>query len=120
MKKVFYNKLIRDKIPEKIEKAGEAYEIKKLRRKEFEIELLKKVEEEASALPKCRTKKEIIAELADIMDVIDETKKLKNISDNDIKKAQTENAKNKGGFNKKIFLFWSEDKGYKTNEKRRV
>lgn len=102
-----------------MDKVGHAYEIKKLKNKEFEKELLKKAEEEASALSGCRTKKEIISELADVIDVIDEIRKLKNISDNDIRKERLKNAARKGGFDKKIFLFWSEDAGYKTNEIKR-
>lgn len=120
MKKIYYNKLIRDRIPEKMDKANAEYEIKELDDTEFEKELLKKVEEEASALPECRTKDELITELADVINVIDEIKILKNIDDDEIKKAQAKNLEKKGGFKKKLFLFWSEDTGYKTNEKRRV
>ena len=49
MKKV-YNKLIRDKIPEIIVAAGEEPKIRKLNKKEFKIELQKKVLEEAKEL----------------------------------------------------------------------
>jgi len=42
-----YNKLIRDKIPEIITNDGEESEIRKLKQKEFKIELKKKVLEEA-------------------------------------------------------------------------
>jgi predicted house-cleaning noncanonical NTP pyrophosphatase (MazG superfamily) len=119
MKKIFYRKLIRDRIPEKMDRVGAAYEIKKLNKIEFEKELLKKVEEEASGIPKAKNKKEIIEELADVLDVIKEIKRIKKIRPSDIKKAQKENTRKKGGFRKKIFLVWSEDTGYRTNEKRR-
>ncbi|PIV83738.1 MAG: hypothetical protein COW51_03305 [Candidatus Moranbacteria bacterium CG17_big_fil_post_rev_8_21_14_2_50_44_12] len=59
MKKIFYQKLIRDKIPEKMTRVGAAFEIRHLGKKEFEKELLKKVGEEASGLPKAKKKEEI-------------------------------------------------------------
>ena len=117
MKKIYYNKLIRDKIPEKIKRNGGDYKINKLNQKLFEIELLKKVGEEASGLLSSKTKEELASELADIIAVIDEIKKVKHISSKQILKALKENFERKGGFNKRLYLFWSSDTGYKTNEK---
>jgi predicted house-cleaning noncanonical NTP pyrophosphatase (MazG superfamily) len=119
MKKIHYNKLIRDKIPERIKKDGAEFRIRRLGKREFEIELLKKVEEEASALPKAKNQQELIAELADVADVIDEIKTLKKITSSEIKKKQKMNFIKKGGFKKKLYLYWTTDSGYKTNEIRR-
>ena len=52
MKKIYYNKLIRDKIPEKIKKSGGDFKARKLKPKEFEKELIKKAGEEADGLRK--------------------------------------------------------------------
>src|SRR3989344_2019303 len=112
MKKIYYNKLVRDKIPEKIKKNSGNYEIHKLSQKRFEAELLKKVGEEASGLISSKTKDELAFELADIVAVIEEIKKVKGISSKQIIKALKENFERKGGFNKKLFLVWSSDTGY--------
>ena len=101
-----------------MDRVGAAYEIRELGRKEFEKELLKKVEEEASGLTKTRNKQELVEELADVLDVVEEIKKVKKIKPEEIIKAKKDNAKSKGGFKKRIYLVWSEDTGYKTNEKR--
>ena len=114
MKKIYYNKLIRDRIPEKIKKHGGDYEVEKLKGKGFELELLKK----ASGLLAAKTRKELISELADVLDVIEEIKRLKKITNKEIKDAQKVNFKIKGGFQKKLFLFWSSDTGYKSNERK--
>ena len=108
VKKVYYNKLIRDKIPERIIECGGDYKVR----------LLKKVGEEASGLLAAKTKSDIIKEIADVVDVIEEIIKVKGISNQEIKKQQQENKKLKGGFKKKLFLYWSSDTGYKTNEVR--
>ncbi|MCL4403751.1 nucleoside triphosphate pyrophosphohydrolase [Patescibacteria group bacterium] len=118
MKRIYYNKLIRDKIPEKIAKKGSAYEARKLGAKDFERELLKKVGEEASGLLNARTKDEITSELADVLDVVEEIKRTKRISSAQIRSAQRLSYRTKGGFKKRLFLFWSADDGYKTNERR--
>jgi len=118
MKKIYYNKLIRDKIPDRITQAGAKYSVKRLGRKKFEKELIKKVEEEASGMQSSKNKKELIGEIADVIEVINEIKKIKKIRESEINAARRKNMQRKGGFNKKLFLFWSSDDGYKTNEKR--
>ena len=118
MKKIFYRKLIRDRIPAKMDRVGAAYEIRRMGKNEFERELLKKVGEEASGLPNTKNKLEIIEELADILDVAEEVRKHWKIKPSCLRTKQKENALKKGGFRKKIFLVWSEDTGYKTNERR--
>jgi predicted house-cleaning noncanonical NTP pyrophosphatase (MazG superfamily) len=118
MKKIHYNKLIRDKIPEKIEKDGADYEVKKLGQKEFEMELIKKLIEESSGIVNTNTKEDMERELADLLDVVDEVVSVKKLSKARIKKEQIKNLSVKGGFRKKLFLFWTTDSGYKTNELR--
>ena len=117
MKKIYYNKLIRDEIPAKIKRNGGDYEIKKLSKGAFEQELLKKVGEEATGLLAAKTASELASELADILAVIDEIKRTKKISNAQISKSLKDNFKRKGGFKKKLFLVWSSDTGYKTNER---
>ncbi|MFH0952453.1 MAG: nucleoside triphosphate pyrophosphohydrolase [Patescibacteria group bacterium] len=120
MKRKYYNKLIRDKVPENMGRKDAAYETKKLNANEYRQELLKKVGEEASALPKCNNKEEIITELVDVEEVTDEIKRVFKITDNDLKEAREKGRRKKGGFKKRLFLFWSEDDGYQTNERRNV
>jgi predicted house-cleaning noncanonical NTP pyrophosphatase (MazG superfamily) len=116
MKRIYYNKLVRDKIPAVIKAAGSEYEVKILKSKKFEKELIKKVKEEASGLVTAKNREELIKEIGDVLDVIVEIKKIKKIKDSEIRGAQREAFKKKGGFKKKIFLIWSGDDGYKSNE----
>ena len=60
----------------------------------------------------------VLARSSDVLDVIEEIKKLKKITDKQVKDAQKLNFEKKGGFEKKIFLFWSSDTGYKSNERK--
>ncbi|MBI5037412.1 MAG: nucleoside triphosphate pyrophosphohydrolase [Candidatus Kerfeldbacteria bacterium] len=120
MKKIYYNKVIRDNIPQRIAAAGADYHVRTLPKKIFERELIKKVEEEASALPKAKDTAELVSELADVMEVIAEIQKLKKIRSTDITRARKVNMKKKGGFRKRLYLSWAEDNGYRTNEKRNV
>jgi len=118
MKKIYYNKLIRDKIPEKIRTNGGEFKTVKLNRRQFEQELLKKAAEEAGGLIAAKTAEELAHELADLLAVIEEVKRTKRISEKQIAKALRENFARKGGFKKKLFLVWSSDTGYKTNERK--
>ncbi len=114
--KVYYRKLIRDLIPEKIAAAGAQCETRRLDDAEFQQELRKKVGEEASGIVAATTHEELIEELADTLDVIEEVKRTNGISEEEVAAAQATALAKKGGFAKKLFLEWSSDDGYKTNE----
>lgn len=115
--KVFYNKLIRDGIPNKIEKNGGTYDVRRIDDDgEFEQELLKKVKEEASALATARTREDFLSEYADLIIVLDTLTHLMEFSEADIKMALTENIMKKGGFKERLFLHWSSDANYHSNE----
>lgn len=118
MKKIYYNKLVRDKIPQVIKAAGGKAKFKRLTSKKFEKELLAKVEEEAMGLQTAKNKKEMASEIADILEIIEAVKKLKKIPNKDIENALRANMERKGGFKKRLFLIWAEDTGYRTNERR--
>lgn len=115
---LYYNKLIRDKVPDIIHKRGFKCKTSQLSLKRFKEELLKKVGEEASALPGLYNKSDIVNELADIMAVINEIKKAYKITDSQISSEIRNNQTKKGGFKKRLYLYWSQDVKYKTNEKR--
>jgi predicted house-cleaning noncanonical NTP pyrophosphatase (MazG superfamily) len=117
MKKVYYNKLVRDTIKDKIEKKGEACSVRIITDdNEFEQELFKKVLEEATALAYVRTRQEFLTEYADLMVVLDALTHTLEISEADIQIVMTENVAKKGLFKNKHFLEWSEDSDYKSNE----
>ena len=116
--KVYYRKLIRDKIPEKIAAAGAECETRVLEGEEFTRELLRKVEEEASGVASAKNKEEVTREIADVLDVIREIKLHMGITDAEIRKEEEKAYEKKGGFEKRLFLEWSSDDGYQTNEKR--
>lgn len=121
MKKIHYNKLIRDKIPDHITASGAVYEMRTLRAREFEKELLEKVGEEASALPRVTSRKELVSELGDVLDVIDAIIERKKISRQELTATRKAEWKRKGGFTRKLYLLWTSDTdGYHSNECRNV
>lgn len=99
---------------------GVSFAARPMQKVEFRTELLKKVGEEASALPHLKSAKEIVAELADVLDVVDAVRREFGITSTEITKARKENTVKKGGFAKRVYLEWSEDSGYTTNERKGV
>lgn len=118
MKKIQYNKAIRDKIPLVMKRNGASYRVSKLSSAKFKKELLKKVGEEASALPPLRKKDDIANELADTLDVIEAVRHIYGISKKTIRAHQKKAMARKGGFKKRLYLHWAEDTGYRTNERK--
>ncbi len=106
MKKVYYRKLIRDKIPEIIKSNGGDYEIRTLRKKEFEKELKKKLLEESKELLEA-PKKELVNELSDVLEIIKSIASHYKIDFKQVEKYQNKKSKERGGFLKRIFLVWS-------------
>ena len=117
MKKVYYNKLVRDRIKDKIEGKGEACSVRTIEDvDEFTQELMKKITEEVDALAHSRTREEFLSEYADLMVVLDALTATLEMSEADIRIAIAENVEKKGLYKNRHFLNWSEDRGYKSNE----
>jgi predicted house-cleaning noncanonical NTP pyrophosphatase (MazG superfamily) len=116
-KKVFYNKLVRDNIKDKIEGKGESCEIREIADPaEFQQELLKKVQEEAAALGMVRSRTDFLDEYADLMVVLDALTAQLEVSEAEITIAMQENVERKGLYKKQHYLHWSADSDYVSNE----
>ncbi len=117
MKKVYYNKLVRDLIKDKIEGKGESCEVREISDPdEFRQELLKKVSEEAVGLAQVRSRDEFLQEYADLMVVLDALTAELEFSEADIQTAIAENVEKKGLYKKRHFLHWSAAGNYQSNE----
>lgn len=117
MSRVYYNKLVRDHIEEKIKSKGSHCEVRALvDDEEFVQELLKKVREEAGGLAMVRTREEFLTEYVDLMVVLDALTQQFEISEADIKVTMTENISKKGLYKKRYFLHWSSNDDYISNE----
>ena len=97
---MLYNKLIRDKIPQIIEKSGKRAYIETLDDDEFEIFLERKLDEEVQEYHESGHTEE----LADILEVLIALAKSKGLSFEDLIALQKDKAEKKGAFTKKIFL----------------
>lgn len=99
--KYVYNKLVRDKIPEQINKInGRKANYRILNDSEYLKELNKKLFEEAYEF----VEEYSVEELADLTEVIFAIMKVNNISIEDIENARKSKNNIKGSFNKKIYL----------------
>jgi len=106
-----YNKLIRDRIPEIIEKDGAKAKIRILNDKEYHEELLKKIVEEAKEVLETKGKREkLTKELGDVLEILDYLIKVFNLDREEIEKVRQERKESRGGFDKKLFLEYTEHK----------
>jgi predicted house-cleaning noncanonical NTP pyrophosphatase (MazG superfamily) len=118
MEKLHFNRLIRDNVRDKLIGKGLVFRIEKLNEVDFEKELLKKVGEEGEGLIAAETREEFLFEFDDLLYVVEEIKRFKNITDQELKKIREKNFKKKGGFSERFYLYWTSDDGYQTNEKK--
>jgi predicted house-cleaning noncanonical NTP pyrophosphatase (MazG superfamily) len=110
MSRVYFNKLVRDGIQNKIESKGESCEIREIQDAlEFKQELFKKVAEEAQELSRAQSRESFLQEYADLMVVLDALTALMEFSEADIKTAIEENVEKKGFYKSRHFLHWSDD-----------
>ncbi len=115
--RVYYNKLVRDNIPAKIEGKKEACEVRKISDvQELQQELFKKIQEEASSLSMARDKATFIEEYSDLMVVLETLVMQLGISREELVEARKENLVRKGAYKHGYYLHWSADVGYQSNE----
>ena len=103
MEQVF-NKLVRDKIPEIIEKNGEVAETRILDDNEYIKELYKKLLEETNEVVNSNKSEETLEELADVFEVIKSIAEVKNKEIEDIAQIAKQKRFKRGGFKQRIFL----------------
>ena len=99
-KKTIYNKLVRDKIPEIIEASGKTCEMEILSDEEYLRMLDKKLDEELAEYHQ----EQNIEELADLLEVLYATAKVRGYSIEELEHVRIEKQKACGGFDKKILL----------------
>ncbi|SDG74739.1 Predicted house-cleaning noncanonical NTP pyrophosphatase, all-alpha NTP-PPase (MazG) superfamily [Planococcus glaciei] len=104
-----YNKLVRDLIPEVIEKTGKELSSRVLEDKEYEIELKKKIAEELTEYNEAKTNEDALEELADILELLHAATKIHGSSFEELEKIRKAKAEKRGGFEKRIFLIEVED-----------
>lgn len=115
--RVYYNKLVRDNIPAKIEAKRQKCEIRTITDvQELQQELFKKIEEEASSLSKSRTKEEFLEEYSDLMVVLETLIRQFEISKEELIAVRKNNLITKGGYKHGNYLHWSDDVDYRSNE----
>ena len=95
-----FNKAIRDKIPEIIQKDGHTCNIQTLSDEKFLVEIEKKLSEEVAEYQNDKNPEE----LADILEVIYAIAQLKGISKKELEKIRIKKLQDRGGFEKNLFL----------------
>ena len=112
-----YNKLVRDKIPEEIDKEpGRKCKYRILDDTEYLKELNKKVLEEANEF----IEENSIEELGDLMEVINAIMKLKGYKIEEIKEIMKAKEEKKGIFNNKIFLEYVDEEKRNIKEEKEL
>lgn len=102
---VIYNKLVRDKIPQKIIDNGEVCKVRELTDEEYMIELNKKILEEVYEYLESGE----IEELADIEEVLRSIVKAKGLSYEDLDNIRQAKVEKRGGFDNKLFLEYTDE-----------
>ncbi len=97
---IYYDKAIRDKIPEIIQKDGHSFNVKTLSDEEFLIEIEKKLSEEVIEYQNDKNPEE----LADILEVIYRIAKLRGISKEELENIRIKKLQERGGFEENLFL----------------
>lgn len=111
--RVYYNKLVRDNMPDLIKAKGEECDaVPVVDQQEFLQELFKKVKEEAGSLAKPKNREDFLQSYADLMVVLETLIKEMNITNEELERARQTNNQKKGGYEQRLFLRWSEDTKY--------
>ena len=99
-----YNKLVRDKIPEIISWNNRIAKMRILNDEEYKLEALKKIVEEANEVLVARNNNDLMKEIGDLQEIIEAVIIAFNLDEKEILKIKNQRKKERGGFDKKIFL----------------
>lgn len=99
-----FDKLVRDKIPEMLRSKGCEFQERYVEKEEYLPMLKLKLLEEVSELQQATETNEIIEEVADILEVLHATVKALGISFEQAEEYRISKRKERGGFDKGIFI----------------
>lgn len=116
MEKIYYNKLCRDKIPDIIAGKGFECDVREVDHDEFRREITRKIFEEASGVSNHSGKESLLKELADLMITIDAVKKEYGVTEAELTGAIEKSVEEKGGYEDMLYLTWSSDTEYSSND----
>jgi predicted house-cleaning noncanonical NTP pyrophosphatase (MazG superfamily) len=106
--RVTYDKLIRDRIPDVMDRAGVRYELTVLPDDAFRAALLAKAVEETEELRAATHRDDVITELADVLEVLDAVMRLEGIDVEEVRAVQAARREARGGFERRVMLRWTE------------
>ena len=106
MKKVKHNKLVRDRIPNKLDGLGLEYKTHTAKKREYKRKLHEKLIEEVNEF----VEKPCAEEMADILEVLEYLRKLHNLDLSEIKFQKESKRVNNGAFDGQIILEWVKEK----------
>lgn len=104
-----YNKLVRNRIPEIIEKSNKKLTSRILTDVEYSSEITKKMHEELAEYEATTTNEDAVEELADLLELIHAAAVIHNTTFEELEKVRVDKAKKRGGFDERIFLIEVED-----------
>ncbi|ARU60068.1 phosphoribosyl-ATP pyrophosphohydrolase [Tumebacillus avium] len=99
-----YNKLVRDRIPEIIEKNGRTPIHTVLDDEGYKSELRTKLQEEMQEYLAAEEAKDSVEELADLLEVIFALGKVHGASEEELMVVRAKKAEERGGFDKRLYL----------------
>ncbi len=117
MEKIYYNKLCRDKIPQIIKDKGFDCDIRVVDHAEYKREIVRKVLEEASGVTNHADHDHLVAEIADLLITLEAVKREFGISTEEVETAVQASLTEKGAYNDMLYLSWSSDTEYSSNER---
>ena len=100
MPTITHNKLVRDKIPEIIEKSGKTAHCRVLENEEYLAELDRKLNEECAEYQADKS----IEEMADVLEVLYAITEARGYSVEELERVRVAKAEKRGGFSDRIFL----------------
>lgn len=106
--RIAYNKLVRDRIPEIIRRAGSTCATVTLTEEDYRQALRAKLMEEASEAAEA-TLDHLVVELADLYEVMDALIASYGLSAEMVRAEQAQRREARGGFAQRLCLLWAED-----------
>jgi predicted house-cleaning noncanonical NTP pyrophosphatase (MazG superfamily) len=103
-----HEKLVRDRIPEILDRAGVRYAVVPLAPEAFRERLRAKVSEEANEVAAAASRGELVDEIADLCEVLASLMALHGIAAADVEAARQRRASERGTFDARLSLLWTE------------